>query len=78
MSMVKEPIGIDSKETIPPAIVAWRAGASKRVVVPAARLGNRFLGSLKGLQIRALIVSLLLPTDQLHLYMEIYLDKKFG
>ncbi len=46
--------GIDSKESIPPAYVAWQAGASNRVVVPARQAGNRFLGSLKGLQIRAL------------------------
>jgi hypothetical protein len=44
---------IDSKESIQPAYVAWRAGKSNRVVVPARRTGNRFLGSLKGLQIRA-------------------------
>ncbi len=46
--------GIDSKESIQPAYVAWRAGASNRIVVPACQAGNRFLGSLKGLQIRAL------------------------
>jgi hypothetical protein len=46
--------GIDSKESIPPACVAWRAGTSNRVVVTAHRAKNRFLGSLKGLQIRAL------------------------
>jgi hypothetical protein len=46
--------GIDSKEPIPPAYVVWRAGASDRVVVPARKAGNRFLGSLKGLQMRAL------------------------
>jgi hypothetical protein len=45
--------GIDSKESIPPTYVAWRAGTSKRVVAPARRAGNRFLGLLKGLQIRA-------------------------
>ncbi len=33
--------------------VAWRAGTSKRVVVSARQSGSRFLGSLKGLQIRA-------------------------
>jgi hypothetical protein len=27
--------GIDSKEVIPPAFVAWRAGTSSRVVVPS-------------------------------------------
>jgi hypothetical protein len=41
-------------ESIPPAYVAWRAGMSNRVVVPACQARNRFLGSLKGLQIRAL------------------------
>jgi hypothetical protein len=45
--------GIDSEETIPPAYVAWRAGTTNRVVVPARQDENRFLGSLKGLQIRA-------------------------
>jgi hypothetical protein len=42
--------GIDSMDSIPPAC---RAGTSNRVVVPAPQAGNRFLGSLKGLQIRA-------------------------
>jgi hypothetical protein len=42
------------QESIPPAYVAWRAGTSNRVVVPARQAGNGFLGSLKGLQIRAL------------------------
>jgi hypothetical protein len=46
--------GIDSNESIPPAYVACRAGTSNRVVVPARQAGNRFLGSIKGLQIRAL------------------------
>ncbi len=45
--------GIDSKESIPPVNVAWRAGTSNRVVVPACQAGNQFLGSLKCLQIRA-------------------------
>ncbi len=45
--------GIDYAESISPAYVAWRAGAKNRVVVPARQVGNRFLGSLKGLQIRA-------------------------
>ncbi len=39
--------GIDYKKSIPPANVAGQAGTSNSV-------GNRFLGSLKGLQIRAL------------------------
>ncbi len=42
-----------AQEPIPPAFVAWRAGERIRVVVPARQAGNRFLGSLKGLQIRA-------------------------
>jgi hypothetical protein len=46
---------IDSKKSIPPAFVAWLAGTSNGVVVPARQAGNRFLGSLKGLQIRALV-----------------------
>jgi hypothetical protein len=47
--------GIDSKESIPPAYVAWRAGTSNRVVIPARQAGNRFLGSL-ALQIRAMVL----------------------
>jgi hypothetical protein len=47
--------GIDSKKPIPPALVARRAGTSNRVVAPARQAGNQFLGSLKGLQIRAQI-----------------------
>jgi hypothetical protein len=35
----------------------WWAGTSKRVVVPIRQAGNRFLGSLKGLQKRALVDS---------------------
>jgi hypothetical protein len=49
--------GIDFEGSIPPAYVAWRTGSTNRVVelvVPARRAGNRFLGSLQGLQIRAL------------------------
>jgi hypothetical protein len=46
--------GLDSEKSIPPAYVAWRAGAKNRVVVLARQTGNRFPGSLKGLQIRAL------------------------
>jgi hypothetical protein len=48
---------MDSEESIPPAYVAWRAGTTNWVVVPARQAGNRFLGSLKGLQIRAQMVS---------------------
>jgi hypothetical protein len=53
-----EPVFVNvygAQESIPPAYVVWRAGMSNRVVVPARQAGNRFLGSLKGLQIRALI-----------------------
>jgi hypothetical protein len=45
--------GIDSDGPIPPAYAHWRAGTTIRVVVQARHAGNRFLGSLKGLQIRA-------------------------
>jgi hypothetical protein len=45
--------GIDSDESIPPACVAWRASTTNRVVVTVRQPGNRFLDSLKGLQIRA-------------------------
>jgi hypothetical protein len=47
--------GIDSEDSIPPAHVAWRAVTTNRVVVLAGQAGNQFLGSLKGLQIRAQI-----------------------
>ncbi len=46
--------GIDSKESIPPASVAWQAGTLNRVFGPDRQAGIRFLGSLNGLQIRAL------------------------
>jgi hypothetical protein len=42
--------GIDSEESTPPGYVAWRAGTTNRVAVPARQAGNRFLGSLKHLQ----------------------------
>jgi hypothetical protein len=45
--------GIDSEQSIPPYYLAWRAGTINRVVVPARQAGNRCLGSLEGLQIRA-------------------------
>ncbi len=45
--------GIDSEESILPAYVSWRASATNMVIVPTRQAGNRFLGSLKGLQIRA-------------------------
>ncbi len=44
--------GIDPKESIPPAYVAWRAATSHRVFVPARLAVSRFLGPLEGLQIR--------------------------
>jgi hypothetical protein len=50
-----EPVFVNvdgAQESIPPAYVAWRAGTTYRVVVPARKAGNRFLGSFKGLQIR--------------------------
>ncbi len=40
---------IDSEESTPPAYVAWRAGTTNKVVVRVWQIGNRFLGSLKGL-----------------------------
>jgi hypothetical protein len=50
---------IDSEESISPAYVACLAGTTKRVVAPARQPENRFLGSIKGLQIRAQPLSLL-------------------
>ncbi len=47
-----------SRKSIPPAYVVWRAGTSNRVVVPARQAGNRFLGSLKDVKIRALAFGL--------------------
>ncbi len=40
-------------KSIPLAYVAWRAASTNRVVVPAHQAGNRFRGSIKGIQIRA-------------------------
>ncbi len=45
-----------AQESIPPAYVVWRASKTNRVVVLKRHAKNRFLGSLKGLQIRALII----------------------
>ncbi len=62
--------GIDSRESIPLTYVAWLVCTSNRVIVPARQAGNRFLGSLKGLQIRALHsmpLSLLSEKAQWHL-----------
>ncbi len=42
-----------AQESIPPTYVAWRAGTTNRVAISAREAGNRFLGYLKGLQIRA-------------------------
>ncbi len=42
-----------AQESIPPAYVAWQAGTTNMVIVPARQAGNLFLGSFKGLQIRA-------------------------
>jgi hypothetical protein len=50
-----------------PMYIAWRAGALNRVVVPARHAGNRFLGSFKGLQIRALLCSLQSTSLQLEI-----------
>jgi hypothetical protein len=57
-----EPVFVNvygGQESIPmddsASYVVWRAGTTNRVVVQAHHAGNRFLGSLKGLQIRALI-----------------------
>ncbi len=55
---------IDSDDSIPPAYVAWRVGTKNRVVVPVRHAGNQFLGSLKGLQIQALIRINLQMTSQ--------------
>ncbi len=46
-------LGIDSEESISLAHVAWGASMTIRIFVPARQAGNRYLGSLKGLQIRA-------------------------
>ncbi len=45
--------GIDSEESMPLAYVALRASTTYKIVVPVRQAGNRFLGFLKGLQIRA-------------------------
>ncbi len=51
--------GIDSKESISPAYTAWRAGTTNIVIAPASQAGNRFLGSVKGLQILAQVIFVL-------------------
>jgi hypothetical protein len=50
--------GIDFDGPNPPAYVALRAGTTNVVVEQARYAGYRFLGSLKGLQIRALLAVL--------------------
>ncbi len=53
---IPEPVFVnvyEPQESLPLTFVAWRAGTTNRVVVPTRQAGNRFLGSLKGLQIRA-------------------------
>ncbi len=52
-SPFKKALSTTTKESILRAYVVWRTGSSNRVVVPARQAGNPFLGSLKGLQIRA-------------------------
>jgi hypothetical protein len=48
--------GIDARNRFrQPIYVAWRAGTSNRVVLPARQAGIRFLGSFKGLQVLALV-----------------------
>ncbi len=54
-----EPVFVNvygAQESISPAYVAWRASTTNRAVAPARQAGNRFLGFLKGLQIRALSI----------------------
>jgi hypothetical protein len=45
---------IDSEKSIQLAFIAWLAGTTNSVGIPSRQPGNRFLGSLKGPQIRAL------------------------
>jgi hypothetical protein len=46
--------GINSEEAISPTYAAWQADTTNRLVISARQAGNRFLGSIKGLQIQAL------------------------
>jgi hypothetical protein len=51
-----EPVFVNvygAQKSIQLAYVAWRAGTTNRVIVPARQAGNRFLDTLTGLQIRA-------------------------
>jgi hypothetical protein len=45
--------GINTEESVPPAYVAWRAGTPNAIIEPARQGENRFLGSLKSLQLWA-------------------------
>ncbi len=45
-------LGYEHRNRFRQPMVSWRAGMTKRVVVQARQAGNRFLGSLKGLQLR--------------------------
>ncbi len=57
--MYSEPVFVNvrgAQESIPLAYVIWQASTTNRVVFPARQAGNRFLGTLKGLQIRALVI----------------------
>jgi hypothetical protein len=63
-----------AQESIPPAYVAWRAGMSNRLVVPARQAGNRFLNSWKGLQIRAQSIFKLI--NQIIINTEVSIAKK--
>jgi hypothetical protein len=49
--------GIDSEESITAGYVAGRAETTNMVVVPTRQVRNRFLGSIKGLQIRVQLVN---------------------
>jgi hypothetical protein len=67
--------GMDSKESILPAYLAWWAGTSNMGCRTARQSGNRWLGSLKGLQIRALYSVHCTPTWD---YSKIYHTSDLG
>jgi len=51
-----EPVFVNvygAQESIPPAHVARRASTTNRVFVPSHQTGNRYMGSVNGIQIRA-------------------------
>ncbi len=58
LSRSLSPYFFRAQESIPRnrIAVAWRVGITNKVAVPARQAGNRLLGSLKGLQIQALLV----------------------